>query len=187
MNDASLSKGLKMELLPSKTTCKVGELPDFTVIITNVSFEKILLCTYLLRHRLLISMSSGNIGIYPFGTTPTPPLGNEHFTYLEPGEKLSTPLNIPDEEKYHFLFRGSLPREVPENMALYNFEPGTHPFRVYLGESIFYYVAEERTFAHQRIEKNIVKEVERAADFSVDISTLWDGELYAEALVTFIP
>jgi hypothetical protein len=106
---------------------------------------------------------------------------------IAPGEKLVEHLNIPEENEYHFLFRGSLPRIVPENMAVTHFDPGTHAFSAFIGSSVFLYVAGEGTFEHQRIEKVIFQDLERSTDFCLDTALAWDGELKAKTQVSFIP
>jgi len=187
MADESLSRGLKMELRPSSTTYSVGELPRFDVIVTNVSTGEIQFCTYMLKHRLLISIYSGNIGVYPFGSTPASPLCNSDFRMMAPGEELVTSLDFAAEDEYHFLFRGSLPRVVPKNMAVTHFEPGSYTFSSFIGPSVFLYVADRGTFAHQRIEKVILNDVERSPALTVDTSLTWDGELTAKTRVSFVP
>jgi hypothetical protein len=184
--DESISRGLKLELIPSKSSYNKGELPSFTAVISNISFEKILLCTYKIAHRLYSGMYADNYRLYQFGSTTEEPLKNEDFRTLQAGEKLSVPLPVPLENDYHFLYSGKLPPIVTKESILHDFPPGDYSFCIFLGPHVAFFVASDGTYMHQRVIKQVLVDVERAPDFSVDTSLVWDGTLTACAQVRYI-
>jgi hypothetical protein len=186
VTDESISRGLKLELMSSKGIYKVGELPAFTAVISNISFEKITLCTYKIAHRLLSGLFADNYRVYQFGSTVEEQLKNEDFKILEAGEKLMVELNLPQEKDYHFLYSGKLPPIVTEEMIHSDFPPGNYSFCIFLGPHVAFFVANDGTFMHQRIIRHVLNEVERAPDLSVNSASVWDGALTAFAHVKYV-
>jgi len=186
MSDESISFGLKLELVPLKTIYRAGELPAFNATFTNISFDSITLCTYLIKHRLLSGLYAGDYRVYPFGTTFSPPLTDSDFKIMAPNDHITVLLDMAEEKDYHFLLAAKLPRVVPEDMAVTVFPAASYSFCIHLGPYVAYYIADDGTHAHQRVTQRVLSEVERSPELTFETAKAWDGSLIAYATVTFV-
>lgn len=185
MADQSVYEGIKLELVPLKSTYPAGKLPEFKAVISNISQSEKTICTYMIKHRLLCSLFGNNYWVFPFGTTPTPLLTNEDFKKLKPGEKITYQLSVAEEPNYHFVFAGHQPKVVTEDLAVEGFPAGTYTFQVHIGPQVTFSVAEDKTYQHKNMAMDILNELVKSDDFNVDLSKVWNGELTARAKVSF--
>ncbi|MDQ7824704.1 MAG: hypothetical protein RDV48_18025 [Candidatus Eremiobacteraeota bacterium] len=186
MTDNSICMGLKLELVPRKNAYRGGELPEFDAKMTNISFGSIIFCTYMATHRLMTGLFAGDYEVVPFGPTITPPLSESDFMELPPDGIFSVPLTFGSGSHYRFLYAGSAPPVVDENMALAGFPPGTYTFCVHLGPKLGCSIAEEGQYAFHMVIKEVPKDIERSPGLSVDFTKVWDGALTAKTAVTFM-
>lgn len=185
MDNESYSNGLKMDFKSVKEIYNSGELPEFDVEITNISDKNIVLCTYMIKHRLLSGLYAGNFNVYPFGTTPSPLLYNDDFLNMKPDETYSVHISLEEKKGYGLLYSASIPAIVKEGMALRTLPSGEYTFCVHLGHNIVFSLSEPGTYTHSLIVKNVLKDIERARGVSVDEAVMWDGSLSAWAKVSF--
>jgi hypothetical protein len=176
------SNGLKLEIIPEKTSYNEGDIPVFKAVITNISDHDILFCRYHLRHRLLSSLTGGGYEVFPFAPTPELPIEEKDLVNLKPGQSISETLDIKNEQHYEFLYGGKLPPRIPQTMALTGFPPGDYEFQVYVGKDILYNTSPEGTYSYSRKHRNIIKDVPKNG-ISADISKTWEGDMLAKCSV----
>ena len=177
-------KGLELSLIPENESYNRGEMPVFNAVLKNTSTNPITVCLYMAEHRLLSNMMAGDFEVLVFVPTPTPPLKNADFKTLKPGESISYRIDIKNTPGYGFVYAGSLPPVVPEDMSLKGFAEGTYKFQVHLGSHISCFSAPKGTNNHLKKRVHILSEVP-GENLTIPLSQAWDGELVAKVPVTF--
>ncbi|MFP4496954.1 MAG: hypothetical protein ACLFQV_01985 [Vulcanimicrobiota bacterium] len=186
MVDESTQNGLKMVLRPGKDTYKVTELPVFDVLIQNISKKPVIFSTYMLKHRLLYTLMAGEFEVFPFGTTPKPPIKPRDFVTLGPGQQLKVHLDVEAEQpQYGFLKAADLPQVFTNETLLYGLPAGEYTFQAAISDNMFFYEAPENTHTYNRYPSNIYKDLAKGK-INIDETKLWSGRLIAQCKITYV-
>ena len=180
----AMDKGLELSLIPDKSIYNKGDMPVFRAVLKNVTASPLMVCLYMVRHRLLSNMLADSYEVLPFEPTPNLPLKDSDFKTMNPGEEIDFVLNLSGDKAYGFVYTGSLPPIVPRDMSITGFPAGVFTFQVHLGSHISYFEAPEGTYNHKKNRIHILSEVP-GENLTVKLTQVWDGELVAKVPVTF--
>lgn len=145
-------KSLEMTLTPARPTYRTGELPEFTVSLTNRSQEPLKFCRYRLDYRLKAAMvvDGGQGGpdfeAQPFVSQTWEPLTEADYVTLAPGETLSHKLTFDKDPIFGFLRRAKQPPVIPSTNIIEGFPSGRFTFNTALSNQVGLYVGKNGVF-----------------------------------------
>lgn len=145
-------KALEMTLTPTSPIYKAGELPEFTVSLTNRSSAPLNFCRYRLDYRLKAALvvDGGPGGLdfeaQPFVRQVWEPLTDGDYITLAPGETLSHKLTFHNDPIFGLLRRAKQPPVIPSTNIIEGFPAGRFKFATALSHQVGLYVGRDGVF-----------------------------------------
>lgn len=143
---------LQLKLTSAKASYQAGEMPMLSYKITNQGEEPVAYWAYLLDYRLKASLVADNQGkgssfeLQPFFPQPWPAPQFTDTLNLAPGAHWQAPLLWNDAYGFAFVQRHSQPPVIPITYSLKGLPAGQYRLRVYLSDTVAYYVGQEQIF-----------------------------------------
>ena len=143
---------LQLTLTSAKASYQAGEMPMLSYKITNQGEQPVAYWAYLLDYRLKASLVAENQGkgtsfeLQPFHPQPWPASQFTDTLNLAPGAHWQAPLLWNDAWGFAFVQRHSQPPVIPITYAVKGLPGGQYRMRIYLSDSVAYYVGQDQLF-----------------------------------------
>lgn len=169
-------KSLEMTLTSTQATYKVGELPEFTVSLTNRSDQPLKFCRYRLDYRLKAAMiADGSQGTpdfeaQPFVTQSWEPLKDDDLVTLAPGQTLTHQLTFSGDAIFGFVRRSKQPPVIPSSNAITGFPAGRFTFNTAVSHQVGLYVGQNGMFDRKLEGRKVPDQWPGLPDFYTDLA-----------------